>query len=191
MLRTGKIVLGDPGKWDDKNDSALIEAYRKRIGIKKVFALCFAECSETYHHWKVYGDGPSGVCIEFNKELFAETLERVDGLRMGRVKYCRVDRLSDHKEDIEMWPFLKRLPFKGEEEFRLVLDYDGDIQRSTHSINFSISAIEKIYLSPWLSREVIKSIENIIRRMPECEDLIVTRTGLVDHSNWKSAFELH
>ena len=186
-LRTGKLMLGDPARWDDKNDSALIEAYRKRKDVKKVYALCFAECAETYHHWKIYGDGPAGVCIEFEKKRLLDTLV-ADGLRKGKAEYCRVDRLADHVDDIERWPFLKRLPFKGEEEYRLILDYDSHAVLPVYPIPFDMQSINRIFLSPWLSRDVIRSIEVVIRQIPECEDLIVTRTGLVDHSNWKSVF---
>jgi hypothetical protein len=181
-------MLGDPSKWDDKNDSALVEAYRKHKNIKKVFALCFAECAETYHHWKIYGEGASGVCIEFEKTELLETLTGESGLRMRKVQYCRNDRLSDHADNVDIWPFLKRLPFKGEEEFRLVLDYNGDADLRAYPISFSLASIKRIYLSPWLSRDVIRSIEVVIRQIPECEELIITRTGLVDHSNWRSVF---
>ena len=187
-LRVGKLVLGDPSKWDDKNDGALVEAYRKQKNVKKVFALCFAECAETYHHWKIYGEGEAGVCIEFDKEELLETLVVEPGLRMRKVKYCRTDRLSGYADDVEIWPFLKRLPFKGEEEFRFVLDYNGGADLRVYPISFNLQSIRKIYLSPWLSRDVIRSIEVVIRQIPDCDDLIVTRTGLVDHSNWKSVF---
>jgi hypothetical protein len=188
MLHHGRITLGDPTRWDDKNDSALIEAYRRKLGLKKVFALCFAECRETYHHWKIYADGASGVCIEFDKKAFLELLDERPFLKKKNVKYCRLDSISDYSNDVEMWPFLKRLPYEGEKEFRIIVDYNEKESISYYPLSFAIRSIEHIYLSPWLSRDIVKSIEKVIHRIPDCEELLVTRTGLVDNQNWKATF---
>jgi hypothetical protein len=188
-LDTKSLWLGDPTKWDDKNDSDFVEQYRKKKNLKKVFALCFAECGETYHHWKIYSDGVAGVCIQFNETELLNSIERVPGLRMGRLTYERIDNLKKHKTNPDIWPFLKRLPFEGEQEFRLILDYNEDDDIKAFPVKFNVQSIEYIFMSPWLSREAIGPVTKAILQIPECADLKIRPTTLLGNRTWMKAFQ--
>lgn len=61
-LRTRELALLSPKSWVDKNDSYFVEQYAKAKGFQSTYALCLAEAPETYHHWKVFTTGSSGVC---------------------------------------------------------------------------------------------------------------------------------
>jgi hypothetical protein len=67
FLRTREIALLSPSSWDDKNDAHYLDAYAKAKAEAKsaspgaVRALCMTEASETYHHWKVFSSGSSGM----------------------------------------------------------------------------------------------------------------------------------
>jgi hypothetical protein len=54
MLRARKITLLDPNTWDDKNDAYFMAEYKRQKGLATLLALCFADCDETYHHWRVF-----------------------------------------------------------------------------------------------------------------------------------------
>ncbi len=41
LLERKKLVLLDPKSWDDKNDTEVILAYKKKAKIENLFALCF------------------------------------------------------------------------------------------------------------------------------------------------------
>jgi len=190
ILQTESLTLLDPKNWDDKNDSALIEKYCKKKKLKKVFALCFAESSETYHHWKVYAEGAAGVCIEFNKDrlLKAFRAQKKD-LRFGSLKYVKVDQLSSYQTKISEWPFIKRLPYEGEKEFRIIYEERADATCSSYSLPISIESIHRVYLSPWIYRDCSNAVRKTIQNLPKCSELEVYKTSLVDNKRWKDALE--
>ena len=72
-LMTKELVLLDPRSWDDRNDSYYIEQYAARKSLQGFAALCLTESPETYHHWKIFSSGSSGVCIEFFKDSLKKT----------------------------------------------------------------------------------------------------------------------
>ena len=74
MLRTRTITLLDPGTWDDKNDAFFMAQYKRQKDLKALLALCFADCPETYHHWRVFSHGADGVRVEFDKALLLRGL---------------------------------------------------------------------------------------------------------------------
>jgi hypothetical protein len=118
-LHTEELALLNPASWDDRNDSFFIEEYARKSGAKSVYALCLADCAETYHHWRVFSHGSGGACIQFKKEEFLAAISNVVGLRSNRVIYKTIKELRQIKPDLEELPFLKRFAFQNEEEFRL------------------------------------------------------------------------
>src|ERR1700754_2480162 len=67
LLRSRTITLLNPGSWDDRNDAYFMAEYNRRKNLKTLLALCFANCDETYHHWRVFSHGTDGVCLEFDR----------------------------------------------------------------------------------------------------------------------------
>jgi len=90
LLKTKKLTLLSPKSWDDRNDSYYIEVYRKKMELKSVLALCFTEASETYHHWRVFSPGSSGICLVFDKTILLSTLNGNSGIRSGKVIYKKI-----------------------------------------------------------------------------------------------------
>ena len=70
MLQQKHITLLSPETWEDWNDAYYLEQYRQASKLHSVLAVCFSACGETFHHWRVFSSGLSGVCIEFDKELY-------------------------------------------------------------------------------------------------------------------------
>jgi hypothetical protein len=191
ILQTGTLTLLDPKYWDDKNDATLIEKYCKKQKLKKVLALCFAESSETYHHWKVYAEGIAGVCIEFNKaRLLKAVRAQKKGLRSGSVKYVKVDKLASYQAKVSDWPFIKRRPYEGEKEFRIIYEENSDDARSSFALPIPIDTINRVYLSPWIYRDVSNAVRKTIQSLPNCANLDVYKTSLVDNKRWKDALEV-
>jgi hypothetical protein len=75
LLDKKKITLLDPKSWDDSNDSYYLSQYKEKKKLKSVLALCFSQTAETYHHWRVFSSGPSGVCIVFDREQLLGALK--------------------------------------------------------------------------------------------------------------------
>src|SRR5690606_4424043 len=120
MLTNGELTLLEPLTWDDKNDSFYMEQYRLKLKLKSVLALCLSRAPETYHHWRVFSPGPAGVCIWFKERQLKAAVAKVPGLRMKPVEYLTVESIRRKKIAVSKLPFVKRHPFKPENEVRLL-----------------------------------------------------------------------
>jgi hypothetical protein len=81
LLREQQVTLLDPQSWDDENDSHFLGLYQKKKNLETVLALCFSQASETYHQWRVFAHGPSGVCICFKRAELLRAIKKQPALR--------------------------------------------------------------------------------------------------------------
>ena len=79
MLVHKKIVLLKPSSWEDKNDSYYMERYREERNLETLVAICFTKKRETFHHWKIFTNGASGVSTTATEYTCA--------LRTARIRY--------------------------------------------------------------------------------------------------------
>ena len=185
FLQTRKLTLLRPISRDDKNDAYYIDQYAQQRCLKAVFVLCLAESAETYHHWSVFSKGTGGACIEFDKDVLIEAAQMVQGLRAGSVQYRTIDQLREHSPSLEEWPFLKRIAFTDEREFRLFLGVNDADPPEMLRIKMPLTSIDRIMLSPWLPESVAQSVKKVLQAIPGCGDLQIYRSSLVDNENWK------
>ena len=185
LLSEKKITLVDPRNWDDVNDSHYLALYREKKALKSVLALCFTKTDETYHHWRVFGSGPSGVCITFNTAALKEAVKSVKGLRADRVRYRTIRGMRGETLGTKELPFLKRWAFKADREFRLV--YESATDELPHlEIPVPLSCVERVTLSPWLKAKLAPSVVTCVRSIPGCERLKIVRSTLINNEEWKS-----
>ncbi len=183
-LRTKQLTLLSPKTWDDKNDSFYVEAYAKAKNLSAVYVLCLTEADETYHHWKVFSSGSSGVCIVFKKEALITWAKPIDGMRLASVKYRTRKQCRDAPPVLEDLPFLKRYAFGDEREFRLFaapsVTAPGPLK-----LRLPLSTIDRIMLNPWLPKSVADQVKATIKELEGCKSLKVYRSTLVDNEDWK------
>jgi hypothetical protein len=183
-----RIVLLKPSTWEDRNDSFYLERYKEEKNLKTVLALCFSLERETFHHWKVFASGSSGVCIEFDKAKLLNGLRPEDGYTLRNVDYAFIKDVKAERPELEAWPFLKRKPFKDEREFRIV--YENKTKKElTKDIPIKISCILKVTLSPWLPYPVAETVKGVIKQLPGCQKITVIRSSLLETADWKSAIK--
>lgn len=176
--------MPNPKSWDDRNDSYYLELYAEKAKVEEIYALCLTGASETYHHWKVFSSGSSGVCIDFNKEKFVEACKNVPGLRAETVDYRKIDDLGKNPPKREELPFLKRIPFQDEDEFRLFIapkSCDGGGFR----VHIPLDAINYIHLSPWLPDSVANQVKVLLRSIEGCADIRMHKSTLIENQKWK------
>src|SRR5882762_1657631 len=149
LLSNESITLLNPRTWDDRNDSYFLSLYKKKKKLASVLALCFAQAAETYHHWKVFAPGPAGVCIHFRREDLLEALGAYNGVRSDTVDYKTIDELTENQPGIDKLPFVKRIVFKDELEFRIIYESKKE-KLPKRDFPVPRSAIEKVTLSPWI-----------------------------------------
>lgn len=184
-LSSKRLTLLDPSKWDDRNDALFMETYKERKELGSVLALCFSRSSETYHHWSVFSQGSSGVCINFHRGKFEEWANATNDLKFGKVSYHKLQDLKGMEFAVDEMPFAKRWAFRDEREARLVLETD-EICLRAKDIKFSLDLISEIVLSPWLPISVVKKVKETIRSIDGCSDIKIFRTTLVDNPIWQS-----
>jgi len=185
MLRTRQITLLDPQTWDDRNDSHYLSLYKQKKSLKTVLALCFTACSETYHHWRVFAHGTSGVCIRLNRPAVLKALRTHGSIRTGKVKYLTLKQIRDRHLTVRELPFLKRAAFEPEEEYRVIFE-SATTANPTRNVSLPLSAIHRITLSPWLHPALSPDVKKIIKSIPGCSGLEVVRSTLIGNTEWKN-----
>jgi hypothetical protein len=138
--------------------------YKRQKNLKSLFALCFADCDETYHHWRVFSHGSDGVRIEFDKSLLMKSLAD-DRIIARDVLYKKIDELkTSTRFPVDDLPFLKRQGFRDESEFRIIYQNDHRVQFSK-SYQIDLASIRRITLSPWIVRSLSDSVIASLREI--------------------------
>lgn len=186
FLSRKQITLLDPRTWDDTNDSYYLLKYKEKKGLKSVLALCLTEAEETYHHWRVFSHGSSGVCIHLDRSILSEIFVRKRGFRFGAVEYRRV---RDAKKiasppTIDELPFLKRAGYSPEEEVRVIYE-SREKELPYLDVAIELSYIEKITLGPWINARLSDTVKKVVRSLPGCAQLDIRRSTLVGSTAWK------
>lgn len=185
MLHSESITLLNPATWDDKNDAYFMSEYKRLKKAKSVLALCFAECPETYHHWRVFSHGRDGICIEFDKELVLSTFDDDKQIISGDVKYRTLRQMESRARiDVNELPFIKRKPYQDENEYRIVFT---DMESSAESQAYHLDRgwINRIIVSPWMPRELAKSVKLSIVSIAGCSDIPISHSTLTNNESWK------
>lgn len=170
LLDRRKLVLLDPCSWDDKNDTEIIEEYKKKAKISNLFALCFTHDGETIHHWKTFANGPGGCCIEFSANRLIQVLDGISGLRHRMVEYKKI---TEAKSEFELKdiPFIKRKPYQFEREYRVI--WEGKTKNAFFEIEITLDLIRRITFSQQMPAPVYEAVKALlIRNFPELKNKI-------------------
>lgn len=164
-----------------------MDLYRNHVNAESVLALCCTMATETYHHWRVFTAGIEGVCIEFELEPLAKTVAAIENVKSGPVNYRKIDELKAMStSDLESLPFIKRLGYKDEKEWRIVAKSNHGTKEFI-DIPIELSWINRIILNPWMPPPLVTNIRGIIKSLPDCSKLSVVTTGLTNSRLWKEA----
>jgi hypothetical protein len=189
MLVEQHLPLLDPATWKDTNDTHFLGAFQDCVGAKSIYAACFTQAPETYHHWQVFAGANEGVCVEFDQESLLESLVEKRQYVWGGMKYRTLKQLSTRKSiNAYELPFLKRKGFSDEKEFRL-LYHSPRTQNPVHFIPIQHSWIKRIILNPWLNDALFRSISAALKAIPDCRHMEVIHTSLINNTQWKDACE--
>lgn len=184
LLSERKITLLDPRSWDDSNDSYYFGLYREKKKLKSVLALCFSQAYETYHHWRVFAPGSSGVCIRFNRSALLGATKKIGGLTIRSVKYLTLEEIRKAVLRTDDLPFLKRYAFGDEDELRMIYESDT-VKLKSLGISIPLSCIERITLSPWIHPDLSEHVKDVLRSIKSCSALKIVRSTLIGNEEWK------
>lgn len=185
ILRTQKLVMVSPKKWDDQNDAFAINEYRRRGRHGSVLALCVTKAAQTHHHWRVFTHGASGACIHFHPEQFYLWAESQPGVMLKDVIYKSIGELSPSSIPLHQLPFIKRAAYEPENELRLI--YSSPTKSlNTHALPFEASMIRRVVLNPWLPQPTVETLKELVASIPGCERIPVIRATIVESKEWQS-----
>jgi hypothetical protein len=184
-LRTKELALLSPLSWDDKNDAFYLDAYARAKGLASVCVLCLTEAQETYHHWRVFSSGFSGMCIVFRKDRLLEWVGTHPQLHAGPVVYKTLPDMRAEGPSLEALPFLKRQAFADEKEFRVFGVPPPTVDNGPLRAPIPLSTIDRIVINPWLPKSVAEHVKATIKELDGCKGLKVYRSTLVDNEAWK------
>jgi hypothetical protein len=185
LLASKQITLLDPKTWDDKNDSHFMTIYKEKKKLKSLLALCFSQSPETYHHWRVFSNGPAGVCIVFGRNSLLEDFRREPKVSTRAMTYFTMTEARKRVFQLDELPFIKRYGYKPEKEFRAVYVSPTE-ELPSLNIPIRLASIRSISLSPWMHSSLSKSTVSAIRSITGCEKLKVSRSTLISNEQWKS-----
>jgi hypothetical protein len=188
VLAKRRITLLSPETWEDYNNAYYLERYRQEMKFRSVLAICFSLHRETFHHWRIFSSGASGVCIEFDKDRLLKHFAGRPGFRHEKVTYAWISELKKAKPPIEKWPFLKRRPFEDEREYRITFESKTESDRAK-AVPIDLASIRKVTLSPWIPGSVSASVITIMKKIDGCAGLDISRSSLLDNSGWRDAIK--
>lgn len=190
LLSSNKITLLDPSSWDDKNDSHYLLQYKKKKELGTVLALCLTSTEETYHHWRIFSHGSSGVCISFHRDRLVSAVKNQAGTSIQDIVYrkIRIGRQQIPAPTISELPFVKRAAFDAEKEVRILYESQAT-NKSFLDIPIDISCVLRITLSPWIHPRLKETTMNAIKSIPGCNSIDVRRSTLIGNAEWKKLGE--
>ena len=165
ILTKNRLHLANPESWEDKNDIELIKHYRSKMGIKDIRILCMNESADRYHFWKIYGQERQGVCLWFEKLEFTNNLKKIE---YPKTKYRCVsyyDPKNPQKIETDDLPFLKRVQYEDEQEFRIISQYDQPLEDEPEFIPFDRYSLKKIYINDWVKGAELDSITTMVKNL--------------------------
>lgn len=183
-LESRCLALVSPQAWDDKNDAHHLECYRKRKRLKTLLAACLSEASQTYHHWRVFTTGASGVCLEFHRDEFVKWVESNPSLKGDQVIYRTLASIRKKAPVLHELPYLKREAYVDEKEYRVIFE-DGSSKVKLKEFEFPISLVSCVRVNPWVPLSVARSIADVVRRIPGCDSLKLQRSTIVQSDEWQ------
>ena len=102
MLANKRLTIVGYESWHDANDRYAMRLFQKSDpSIEFLGAYCIAmSASQTFHQWKVFSDGPSGVCIKFDRKLFEKFAHKLssNGYVCKRVEYVGYKKSQEEQD---------------------------------------------------------------------------------------------
>lgn len=187
LLQRKKLTLLNPSLWEDRNDAEIILEYKRRKQIEYLFALCFSLGDETVHHWKTFSHGPSGCCIEFDAEKLFEIINKVKGLKHDKVDYKKISEVRDNAIVLDRMPFIKRWPYRCEEEYRIIIETTEKCD--FYEIKIPLDIIRRITISQHMPKQIYDTIKKYLKNINEDPDSRISRSTLYENQKWINIFK--
>jgi hypothetical protein len=184
-LQNNEIVLKNPLYWDDKNDYFTIRQFVEKLSLKNLFVSCFTTYCDSYHFWKIYAPNPTGICVTYSTSKIHEAIQndiQKDDFKFEKVEYETYRNLSRREVPIEEYPFIKRVAFKAENEYRLIFSSRNGAEHKSLKID---GAILGIVISPSFRNTFIKEYKELISSKTSLSSTKIKESKILNSNRWK------
>lgn len=179
IVETEEMSMSDPSYWEDKNDAHIMELYRTKKKLKALYALCFTKGSETIYHWGAFSSKSDACCIEIAADNLLDKYSKKNGFAARVIEYVKLRDLKTKVIDSNQIPFIKRHPYRNEDEFRIIFQSRRSSKRPT--LNIPRAAIKKITINQYLPKKVFDLIKNNIESKWKIK---VNRSSVIKNDQW-------
>lgn len=184
LLKTKKLILLNPKTWEDHNDTDILLNYKEKENIPGLLALCFTDQSETIHHWKAFSSDESGCCIEFDKTKLLDHLSKDKRIQHKKVHYPTI--IGSSKVAQADIPFTKRLPYKCEQEYRVIMKHEENVM--FYAVDIQLDFITKITLSPNLPKPTFDTLQDVLKTLMNGQNIPINHSSLFQNNEWIEGF---
>ncbi|KYC49845.1 MAG: hypothetical protein AMQ22_01560 [Candidatus Methanofastidiosum methylothiophilum] len=180
ILETNVITFSNPIYWEDKNDSEILQSYKRKKHLKTLFALCFTKDTETIYQWKAFSDNASGCYIKVSLDKLISIIGKTKNIRHGEVKYIQIAELKKKLSKIDQIPFSKRYPYRNEAEYRFI--YESTNSEKSFSLNLLPEDIISITFNQKMNDHTFESIKTLMKEKYKVSR--VYRTTIYKNDKW-------
>lgn len=184
MLQRREITILSPDTWEDKNDRVFMAEYAKSKELETLLGICFSQAAETFHHWKIFAPGASGVCVEFHKAQLLEVVA-ANGFLHKRITYKRPASLLGSYSTVSQLPFIKGWAFRDEKEYRVIYSSKTECIK-LKSFPIPLNVIRSIVVNPWLPAPLFEATRKAIAKVVGCSRIPVVHSKVIDNENWQA-----
>ncbi len=185
LLRNRRLALVDPRNWVDRNDIAYLQEYKRRKALKSLVVTCFTTKAEQYHHWKSFADGTDGVCIQFHGKALIDHVARQSGFRCGLVAYKRNNTADDWNPKTSEIPFLKRLAYRDEGEYRILFE-DKESVLEIKDLTIDLDCVSRIVISPRLAKGLFQAVKDQLASISTAPRIPIQQSSILDSALWRA-----
>lgn len=162
-IKTRKMQFSDPSRWKDRNDTEILDLYKQNKLLDSLYVLCFSQESETVSYWADYADNYRGCCVQFDKESLLNSIKDLNLIFSREVHYLSMKELNSKQIiPVKDLPFIKRWPYRAENEYRIVT-VDGS--EPNPSIPICMNWIKKVTIGPNIPDHEFKVIKSIVHEL--------------------------
>jgi hypothetical protein len=179
IIQSETLPMSDPIYWEDKNDSNILEIYKNKRGLKSLFATCFTKGTETIYHWGAFAIKSEACCIQIAGDELIATYSVKSGFTAQEVSYVRLNEMKRIVTSQDQLPFVKRYPYRNEEEFRII--FESKKSHNRPALILPRSLINKITINQHLSKEIYNLLNEKIERD---WNITVNRSTVIKNDQW-------
>jgi hypothetical protein len=128
------------------------------------------------------------VCIEFDRHALIDAVQNDPDVKAEYVRYSTIDDVEHDPPGDDELPFLKRLPYEPEKEFRIIF-MSTKVNTEAKRLPILLTAIKHITLSPWMPEALEASVTATLKSIPECDAIPMHRSTLLNNEDWRKAVE--